>query len=146
MPTMTRRVSAVATTAPTSRPRDLERKRAAFRRGRAAEAAVAAYLSAQGLEVLAQNLRIARFEIDIVAREGDTILVVEVRTRGARSWQSGFESVIGAKARRVRMAGERLWRHRFERDPTANRMRFDVAVVSFAASGEPLVEYSRAVF
>jgi len=121
-----------------------ERKRAAFRRGRAAEQAVADYLEAAGLRVLATNLRIARFEIDIVARDGDTVVVVEVRTRGGRSFQTGFESVAGKKARRVRMAGERLWRQRYERDPSVNRMRFDVAVVTFTEAGETVIEYSRA--
>jgi putative endonuclease len=106
---------------------------------------VADYLEAGGAHVLATNLRIACFEIDIVAQEEDTIVIVEVRTRGARSWQTGFESIVPKKARRVRMAGERLWRQRFERDRSVNRMRFDVAVVTFTEVGETLIEYSRAV-
>ena len=80
-----------------------------------------------------------------MARDGDTIAVVEVRTRGGRSWQTGFESIARRKAKRVRMAGERLWRERFERDRTVNRMRFDVAAVIFTEAGETLIEYSRAV-
>src|SRR5262249_23147134 len=123
----------------------LERRRAAYRRGRSAEQAVADYLTAKGLVVLTSNLRVGRFEIDLVARDGDTIAIVEVRTRGARSWQTGFESVVRSKARRVRLAGERLWRQRFERDPSVNRMRFDVAVVTFTDAGETLIEYSAAV-
>jgi Holliday junction resolvase-like predicted endonuclease len=71
---------------------------------------------------------------------------VEVRTRGATAWQTGLESIARVKARRVRAAGERLWRRRFQRDPTVNRMRFDVAVVTFAEQGEVVIEYARAVF
>jgi putative endonuclease len=139
-------VSAEATTARSSRfARTLEWKRAAYRRGRFAEEAVADYLEAKGLEILAVNLKVGRFELDIVARDGDTVVVVEVRTRGRLSFQTGFESVVPAKAKRVRMAGERLWRSRFERDARLNRMRFDVAVVTFEA-GETLVEYCRAAF
>jgi putative endonuclease len=80
-----------------------------------------------------------------VAREQDTVIVVEVRTRGAGAWQTGMESIAGLKAKRVRTAGEKLWRKRFEHDPSVNRMRFDVAVVSYGESGEPTIEYARGV-
>jgi hypothetical protein len=49
------------------------------------------------------------------------------------------------KAKRVRTAGEKLWRQRFQRDPSVNRMRFDVAVVTFDAMGVPSIEYARGV-
>jgi putative endonuclease len=122
----------------------LETKRAFWRLGQAAEQAVARDLVAQGCELLATNLRVGRLELDVVARDGDTVIVVEVRTRGATAWQTGLESIARAKARRVRTAGEHLWRRRFQRDPSVNRMRFDVAVVTFAG-GETLIEYARGV-
>jgi Holliday junction resolvase-like predicted endonuclease len=85
-----------------------------------------------------------RLELDVVARDNDTVVVVEVRTRGAAAWQTGLESIARTKAKRVRLAGERLWRQRFQRDPSVNRMRFDVAVVTFT-EGEPHIEYARGV-
>jgi putative endonuclease len=127
------------------RPVSLDAKRAALRAGRTAEATVASDLVERGFVIVGTNVRLGRLEIDIVAREGDTVVVVEVRTRGASAWQTGLESVARAKAKRVRAAGERLWRQRFERDPTVNRMRFDVAVVTYDAHGEPLIEYARGV-
>jgi Holliday junction resolvase-like predicted endonuclease len=81
-----------------------------------------------------------------VARDADTVVVVEVRTRGATAWQTGMESIARVKAKRVRAAGERLWRQRFLRDPTVNRMRFDVAVVTFDSAGTPSIEYAYGVF
>ena len=90
-------------------------------------------------------MRLGRLELDIVAREGDTVVIVEVRTRGAGAWQTGMESVARAKTKRVRAAGERLWRQKFEGDSSVNRMRFDVAVVSYDARGEALIEYARGV-
>lgn len=122
-----------------------EDKLAALASGRAAEAAVASDLARQGLSILATNLRLGRLEIDVVARDGDTIIVVEVRHRGRGAWQTGLESIVPAKARRVRAAGERLWRERFLRDARVNRMRFDVAVVTFEGSGEARIEYARGV-
>jgi len=107
---------------------------------------VAAYLEDRGYTVLEMNLRVGRLELDIVARLDDTIAVVEVRTRGATAWQTGLESLDAAKIRRVRVAGERLWRERFQRDRSVNRMRFDAAVVVFAEDGHPSVEYATAVF
>ena len=113
--------------------------------GRAAEAAVVADLASRGVSIVATNLRLGRLELDVVARDGDTVIVVEVRHRGRGAWQTGFESIAPAKAKRVRTAGERLWRERFLRDPTVNRMRFDVAVVTFDAEGRPAIEYARGV-
>jgi putative endonuclease len=124
---------------------NLEAKHAALLAGRAAEAAVAADLERRGIVLLGRNVRLGRLELDIVARDGDTVLVVEVRTRGATAWQTGMESIARTKARRVRTAGEKLWRQKFLRDPTVNRMRFDVAVVTFDETGTPSIEYARAV-
>lgn len=119
-----------------------DRKRAAQRRGVVAERVVASYLDAKGLVVLGTNVRVGRLEIDVLARDGDTIVVVEVRTRGARSWVSGFDSIDRRKIERVRRAGERLWATRFAADASVNRMRFDAASVRFEASGETIVEYA----
>jgi putative endonuclease len=90
-------------------------------------------------------VRVGRLEIDIVARDADTVVVVEVRTRGAASWQTGLQSIDARKAARVRRAGERLWRERFERNRAVNRMRFDVAAVTFDARGDAVVEMARGV-
>jgi Holliday junction resolvase-like predicted endonuclease len=52
-------------------------------------------------------LRVNRYEIDIVARSGALVVIVEVRNRGAGAWTTAFGSMDGAK-RRIRFAGERL--------------------------------------
>lgn len=80
---------------------------------------------------MARNLKLGRLELDIVARQGDVILVVEVRTRGAGAWTTGLGSISRAKRERIRRAGQRLWRDRFKRDPSIQRMRFDAASVRF---------------
>lgn len=95
--------------------------------------------------ILGTNVRLGRLELDVVAKDGDTVVVVEVRTRGPGAWQTGLESIARTKAKRVRTAGERLWRQRFERDPSVNRMRFDVAVVTYDSDGRPEIEYARGV-
>ena len=56
--------------------------------GRDAEALAAERLLANGFEILWRNLRIGAFEIDLVAKKGDLVVVVEVRAREARSRSS----------------------------------------------------------
>jgi putative endonuclease len=59
-----------------------------FRRsdvGARAEQLVAQHLADAGLEILAVNLRVGRLEIDVLAREGPVVAVVEVRARGPGS-------------------------------------------------------------
>jgi putative endonuclease len=129
----------------TAHNKQLRARRSALQAGRTAEAVVATDLLRQGLTIFATNLRLGRLELDVVAQDQDTVVVVEVRHRGAGAWQTGLESIAPSKAKRVRSAGERLWRERFLRDPAVNRMRFDVAVVTFEPDGNPRIEYARGV-
>lgn len=91
------------------------------------------------------NLRVGRLEIDLVARRGPLIAIVEVRTRGKTAWTTGFGSVDRGKRLRLRRAGERLWQRRYKHDPTAERLRFDVASVNLTRE-PPSVEYAIAAF
>ena len=84
---------------------------------------------------MAQNLRLGKLELDVVARQGPLIVVVEVRTRGAGAWTTAFGSIDSAKRRRIRRAGERLWQRRYKNDASVERLRFDAASVSFDAEG-----------
>lgn len=49
--------------------------------GNRGEAIAAAYLAAQGWEILERNWRFSRAEIDIIAKEGKVLVFVEVKTR-----------------------------------------------------------------
>lgn len=113
--------------------------------GRQAEAAVVRYLEREGYTIVATNLRLGHLELDIVARQEATIVVVEVRTRGAGAWTTAFGSIDAKKRQRIRRAGERLWQRRYRNDRSVERLRFDAAAVSFEA-GEAHVEYVIAAF
>lgn len=115
-------------------------------RGSAAESAVVDHLSARGVHVIDRNVRVGRLEVDVIAREGPVIAIIEVRTRGAASWQRGLDSIDAQKRQRVRRAGEQLWRDRFASDARIERMRFDAASVTFSPRGEPIVEHIKAAF
>jgi putative endonuclease len=106
---------------------------------------VARFLAERGFQIVATNLRLQYLELDVVARRGDMVVVVEVRERGHGAWTSGFGSLDGRKRHRVRLAGHRLWQRRYQRDPTVNRMRFDAASVRFGPEGA-VIEYVEAAF
>src|SRR5437764_14026680 len=53
------------------------------RTGSAGEAAAAAELQAAGFEILQRNYRCPDGEVDLIAREGDVIVFVEVKTRSS---------------------------------------------------------------
>lgn len=112
--------------------------------GAHAEALVAAHLVASGLTLIGTNVRVGRLELDVVARDGPVIVIVEVRARGPGSWVRPLDSVDAKKRDRVRRAGERLWRARFAKDESVERMRFDVAGVEIGADGEARIEIVKA--
>jgi putative endonuclease len=108
--------------------------------GRRAELAVADYLFARGFQVLARNVRLGPLEIDIVARSGPLVVVVEVRTRGAGALVGPFASVTRTKRARLLRAAGQLWRSRWARFTGVERLRVDVAAVTFEG-GKTYVEY-----
>lgn len=87
-----------------------------------------------------------RAEIDLLVRDDDVIVVVEVRMRGPGSYQRPLDSITMSKRRRLRIAGERLWRKQFLKDKRIARMRFDAVGVTFDDNGKPVVEHVRAAF
>ncbi|HEY3498894.1 MAG TPA: YraN family protein [Polyangiaceae bacterium] len=113
--------------------------------GARAETLVAEWLARQGYAIVARNLRVGELEIDIVARRGPVVAVVEVRTRGPSARTTAFGSIDRGKRLRLRRAGERLWQRRYQKDKSVERLRFDVAAVDLGAS-PPSIEYVIAAF
>jgi putative endonuclease len=108
--------------------------------GRRAELAVADYLVAGGFVLLARNVRVGKLELDLVARKGPLVAVVEVRTRGPGALERPFESIGPEKRRRLLRAVERLWDQRLKVMTDVTRVRIDVAAVSFD-DAKTTVEY-----
>ncbi|MDB6061827.1 MAG: hypothetical protein JWM78_1930 [Verrucomicrobiaceae bacterium] len=69
--------------------------------GSAAEAAAAAWLKRQGLALVEKNYRCKGGEIDLIMRDGDDLVFVEVRLRNRNDYGSAAESVTGSKQRRI---------------------------------------------
>jgi len=69
--------------------------------GRLAEDRAAEYLRQHGLTILARNWRCRFGEIDLIARDGTTLVFVEVRARSSRSHGGAAESISAAKRRKL---------------------------------------------
>ncbi|WP_188544781.1 YraN family protein [Rhodococcoides trifolii] len=111
--------------------------------GARGEDAAVAFLVASGIEVVERNWRCRYGELDVVAREGDTTVFVEVKTRSGTMFGSPEESVTVAKQGRIRrLAG--LWL--IERGGPFVAVRFDVIGVIATPGGQPTVVHHRAVF
>lgn len=75
-------------------------------RGAAVEVAAERWLSARGLQVVERNFSCKAGEIDLVMREGQQLVFVEVRFRQADRFGSAAESVTRNKQQRVIRAAQ----------------------------------------
>jgi len=112
--------------------------------GQYAESVACDFLQRRGLELIARNYRRRLGELDLVLREGGTLVIVEVRTRAREDYGGAAASVDGWKRRRIVRAAQQLLQQR--RDLAALPARFDVVVVREAAGAEPRVEWIRHAF
>jgi putative endonuclease len=107
------------------------------------ERVAASLLVAAGMDLLDRNWRCATGELDIVARDGDTLVFCEVKTRRGDAFGTPAEAVTWAKARRLReLAASWLAAHPGIRGP----VRFDVVSVRPRSAGPAEVEHLRGAF
>jgi putative endonuclease len=96
-------------------------------RGAEAERDAAALLIAAGYEILERNFRCKAGELDIIARDGDVLVFVEVRSRSDDGHGHAVEMVGRTKQRRV----VRVARHYLAvAAPRFERCRFDVIAIT----------------
>lgn len=103
--------------------------------GALGERHAARFLRACGLRVLERNYRTTLGELDLIARDADTLVFVEVRTRADDGAVSPLETVDARKQQQlVRLARAYLRRHRLADIPC----RFDVVEVFATPTGRVL--------
>ncbi|MET7287612.1 YraN family protein [Streptomyces sp. NPDC005573] len=112
--------------------------------GRYGEDLAARRLAAAGMEILERNWRCGRTgEIDIVARDGDTLVLCEVKTRSGGRYQHPMAAVTPEKARRLLGLAER-WIQAHGGAPPGG-VRIDLVGVLLPRRGAPAVEHARGV-
>lgn len=87
-----------------------------------AEDSAAQFLARHGLVMVARNYRTRLGEIDLVARDREVLVFVEVRMRRGASFGGALESITARKRSRI-AAAARQYLMRFRREPAC---RFDV--------------------
>jgi len=103
-----------------------------LRRGLLGERAARDHLQATGMKFLTANYRSRRGEIDLVFRDGDCLVFVEVKTRSSETWGRPASAVNARKRRALsRVALQYL---RSLKQPRVT-MRFDVVEVLLANGG-----------
>ena len=111
--------------------------------GQAAEDAAAAWLARAGFAVLERNVRFSEGEIDLVCRDGDAIVFVEVKCRRAHWGEGPGDAVSWDKRRRlVGLAQHYLKARRL----TSARCRFDVVAVTLGRDGALTIRHLPAAF
>ncbi|TQJ55965.1 YraN family protein [Streptomyces sp. NBC_00080] len=112
--------------------------------GRYGEELAARRLVEAGMAVLERNWRCGRTgEIDIVARDGEVLVVCEVKTRSGGGFQHPMASVTPEKAERLRGLAER-WIQAHGGAPPGG-VRIDLVGVVLPRRGAAVVEHARGV-
>jgi len=112
-------------------------------RGRPGEDLACRHLADSGFAIVQRNYRCRSGEVDVVAREGDTTVFVEVKERHGASHGQGLESVTFGKRRRlIRAARLYAASHGLDERP----LRFDVISIAWTPDGHPQLRHEQSAF
>jgi len=111
--------------------------------GRRGERLAENHLLARGYRFLERNWRCRHGEIDLVVRDGDALVFVEVKTRSSTTFGHPFEAITPVKLARLRrLAREWCAAHPGER----GRIRIDAVGVLAPRGGDVRIEHLVGVF
>ncbi|HRI87233.1 MAG TPA: YraN family protein [Candidatus Hydrogenedentes bacterium] len=111
--------------------------------GRQGESLAAKHLKRAGYRILARNAVFGKYEIDIIAREGDTIAFVEVKTRRSNAFLEPEVNVTRTKQQHIRKAAA-AYRH--QNPSRTTYYRFDIVSIVMPETGAPQVTIFRNAF
>ena len=112
------------------------------RPGQSGEDLACAHLSGLGLRVVARNFRCRGGEIDVIARDGEVVVFVEVKERSSASHGAAIEAVTPLKRRRLVRAA-RIYAA--GRGLLEKPVRFDVVAIDWGGDG-PRVRHEKSAF
>ncbi len=110
--------------------------------GKLAEELAQAYLRELGYQILETNYQFGHLELDIVARDGDELVIVEVKARSGIRYEHPSEAVTNSKIKRIVEAAdgyilEKEW---------LGETRFDVITVIFFSQNHELEHFKDAFY
>ncbi len=100
------------------------------------------YLLTLGYQILETNWRASHYEIDIIAKDKDELVIVEVKARGSDTYEHPSEAVSDKKIRFLINAAEA---YIFEKDSHLDT-RFDVITIIFYGQNYELEHFKDAFY
>ncbi len=104
------------------------------------ELLAARFLTRQGMVLLDHNWRCSQGEIDLVLREGRTLVICEVKTRSSNDYGTPHEAIDRVKVDRLRRLAA-CWLRAHSASP--DDIRLDLVAVLRHRTGEPEIDHVR---
>lgn len=101
------------------------------------------FLTAKGYRIVDRNYRCKGGEVDIVARDGKTVVFVEVKTRRSHAFGVPQLAVTPFKQRQIMKAALTWLAHHRQPDAQA---RFDVIAITLSGADDPVIEHIENAF
>ncbi len=111
-------------------------------RGLQGEQLAAKYLQAQGLTIVAKNVRYRYGEIDLIAKDKQTLVFIEVRIRQAQALVSAAESITPSKQKKWRLAAQQYLQTHYTQPPDC---RFDAICISINSQQKTHIDWLKGV-
>ena len=111
-------------------------------KGSEGEELAAAFLIQQGYRIVERNYRFDRAEIDLIARDGEELVFVEVKARYSDKFGTPEESVTPSKIEHLRKAAEG---YIHDRQISQQLCRFDVVAIQYV-DGKPQIRLIQNAF
>ena len=109
--------------------------------GKLGEEIAANYLEGKGYEIVERNWRNTHKEIDIIAKDGETLVMVEVKTRQTDEYGNP-DIAVTKKKQRLLIAAANAY---LFKDKLDVETRFDIISIIFK-DGEPVIEHIEDAF
>jgi putative endonuclease len=110
--------------------------------GRKGEEIAVAHLESIGYQILEVNWFYNHLEIDVIAKDGNELVIVEVKSRGTKTYEHPVEAVSNQKIRFLMNAAEAYIQEKESNLDT----RFDVISIIFYGGGFEVEHYKDAFY
>ena len=105
--------------------------------GKAGEAIAVALLESKGYRILERNWRLGKEEIDIIARDGNFVVIVEVKTRTSNVFAEPETAVTKSKQRILVRTANAFVNYRRQ----YGEVRFDIITIIIPPEGETITNH-----
>ncbi len=110
--------------------------------GKLAEELARQYLKRNGYEIKVSNWHYGHLELDIIAQDGDELVIVEVKARTGIRYEHPSEAVTNGKIKRIVEAAEGY----IQENEWQGETRFDVITVIFFKQNHELEHFKDAFY